>query len=58
MSDAAEIDNDGLDTVSFAFNLRLQALHLVAVERVGDILSLESVGSRSSQKKGHIPDEC
>lgn len=41
MSNAAEIDNDGLDTVALAFNLGLQFLHLVAVEGVGDILSIQ-----------------
>jgi hypothetical protein len=37
LSDAAQIDDDGLDTVALALDLGLQALHLVAVEGVGDI---------------------
>ena len=51
LGDATEIDDDGLNTVAFAFNLGLQALHLVAVERVGDILILVSVGSRYSPRR-------
>ena len=38
LSNTAEIDDDGLDTVAFAFDLGQEALHLVAIERVGDIL--------------------
>lgn len=38
VGDTAKVDNDGLDTVAFSFNLGLQPLHLVAVEGVGDIL--------------------
>jgi hypothetical protein len=38
VSNAAEVGNDGFDTVTFAFNLGLETLHLVAVEGVGDIL--------------------
>lgn len=34
---AAEVDDDGLDAVTFAFNLGLELLHLVTVEGVGDI---------------------
>lgn len=37
MSDAAEIDNNGLDSVTLSLNFRLDTLHLVTVERVGDI---------------------
>ena len=37
LSHAAQVDNDGLDAVALAFNLRLDFLHLVAVEGVGDI---------------------
>ncbi len=47
MRDAAEIDNDRLDAVSLAFDLGLETFHLITVERVGDILCLASVGSRS-----------
>merc|ERR1711977_292455 len=39
LSNAAEIDNDGLNTVSFAFDLRLELLHLVAVEGIFHIAS-------------------
>ena len=35
--DAGQVDDDGLDAVAFALDLGLQALHLVAVEGVGDI---------------------
>lgn len=34
----AEIDHDSLDTVTLALYLGLKTLHLVAVERVRDIL--------------------
>ena len=37
LSHAAQIDNDSLDTVTLAFDLRLETLHFVAVEGVGDI---------------------
>ena len=37
LSHAAQVDNDGLDAVALAFDLGLDALHLVAVEGVGDI---------------------
>ena len=38
MGNTAKVDNDGLDTVAFAFNLRLDTLHFVTVEGIGDIL--------------------
>ena len=38
-SNTAEIDNDSLDTVALALNLGLETLHLVAVKRVGNVLS-------------------
>jgi hypothetical protein len=34
---AAEVDNDGLDTVSFTFDLGLQTLHLVTIESIANI---------------------
>ena len=37
LSNAVEVDNDSLDAVALAFNLGLEALHLVAIEGVGDI---------------------
>lgn len=37
LGDATEVDNDSLDTVSLAFNLGLEPLHLVSVEGVLDI---------------------
>lgn len=40
MSNIAQIDDDGLDTIALAFNLGLETLHLVTVEAVGDILAL------------------
>jgi len=36
-SDAAQVDNDGLDTVSLTFDLGLQTLHLVTIESIADI---------------------
>lgn len=38
MSNIAQVDNDSLDTVTLAFDLGLEALHLVAVEGILDIL--------------------
>ena len=38
LSDVAQVDDDGLDTVTLAFNLGLKTLHLVAVEGVADVL--------------------
>lgn len=35
---AAQICHNGLDSIAFAFDLRLETFHFVAVERVGDIL--------------------
>jgi hypothetical protein len=34
LGDAAEVDNDSFDTVALAFNLGLEPLHLVAIERI------------------------
>lgn len=42
ISDVAQIDDNGLDTVSLALDLGLETLHFVTVERVGDILSCVS----------------
>jgi len=36
-SNAAQVDNDGLDTVSLTFDLGLQTLHLVTIESIADI---------------------
>jgi hypothetical protein len=36
-SDAAQVDNDGLDTVPLTFDLGLQTLHLVTIESIADI---------------------
>jgi len=44
MSNTAEIGNDSLDAVAFALNLRLDTLHLVAVEGIGDILQCGLAG--------------
>lgn len=38
VGDATEVHHDSLDAVAFALNLGLEPLHLVAVERVLDIL--------------------
>jgi hypothetical protein len=37
VGNAGQVDDDGLDTVALALDLGLQAFHLVAVERVGDV---------------------
>lgn len=37
VGNAGQVDDDGLDAVALALDLGLQALHLVAVEGVGDI---------------------
>jgi len=37
LGNAWEIGNDCLDAVAFAFDLGLQALHLVSIEGIGDI---------------------
>ena len=42
MSNAAQIDDDSLDTVAFTFNLGLKTFHLIAIKRVGDILLWQS----------------
>lgn len=44
-SNAAKVDDNSLDAVSFPFNLGLKTFHLVAVERVGDILKSLLAGS-------------
>ncbi|KAI6751204.1 hypothetical protein HG530_014118 [Fusarium avenaceum] len=36
-SNTAQVDDDGLDTVSFTFDLGLQTLHLVTIESIADI---------------------
>jgi hypothetical protein len=36
-SNTAQVDDDGLDTVSFTFDLGLQTLHLVTIEGIADI---------------------
>jgi hypothetical protein len=37
LGNAGQVDNNGFDTVSFAFNLCLETLHLVAIEGVADV---------------------
>ena len=58
MSNAAEIDNDGLNTVALAFNLGLQFLHLVAVEGVGDILRILVNHALVIYQMKNLPDGC
>ena len=41
MSNATQIDNDGLDAVALSFNLGLQLFHFVAVEGIRDILNVD-----------------
>ena len=42
LSDVAQVDDNGLDTVTLAFNLGLKTLHLVTVEGVADVLQMVS----------------
>ena len=49
MCNAAEVCNDGLNTIAFALDFGLQTLHLVAVEWVGNILQCVS-----KNKQGYI----
>lgn len=44
VSNAAQVDDDGLDAVTLALNLGLDTLHLVAVEGVGDVATDVNVG--------------
>ncbi len=48
MGNAAEVGNDGLDTVALALDLGLETLHLVAVKGVGHILQNELAGCRET----------
>lgn len=56
LSHAAQVDNDGLDAVALAFDLGLDALHLVAVEGVGDIAANVD-GSHGDGGAGGLVDE-
>jgi hypothetical protein len=38
LSDTAQVDDDGFDTVSFALNLGLKSFHFIPVEGIGDVL--------------------
>ena len=42
LRDTAKIDDDSLDAISFAFDLRHEAFHLVPIEGVGDILEVSA----------------
>lgn len=56
LGDTAQVDNDGLDTVTLALNLGLDLLHLVAVELVGDILYMLLVSGQGINKDvSHYP---
>ena len=44
VGDVAQVHNDSLDAVTLALDLGLQALHLVAVEGIGDIPANVDVG--------------
>lgn len=37
MSNAAKVDDNTLDSVALSFDLGLERLHLVTVERIGDV---------------------
>lgn len=56
LRDAGEIRDNGLDAITFALDFRLQALHLVAVERVGDILHLVSGKVSMYHQQVALPD--
>lgn len=45
LSDASQVDNDGLDTIALAFDLCLETLHLVAIEDIADIATNVDEGS-------------
>jgi hypothetical protein len=52
LGNTAKVDNDSLDTVTLALYLGHQTLHLVPVERVGDILYFDqTTGLESSAAK-------
>ena len=38
LGDTAQVDDDCLDTIPFAFDLGLKTLHFVTIEGIGDIL--------------------
>ena len=42
MRNTAEVCDDSLDTVAFAFDLGNKAFHFVTVKRIGDILEIVS----------------
>lgn len=54
LSNTAQIDDDSFDTVAFAFDLGLKALHLVAIEGVGNILTWEISKRRTGPGKGGL----
>ena len=59
LRNTAQIDDDSLDTIAFAFDLRLKTLHLITIERVGDILLCKSAnGALVVEGKDCLPDEC
>ena len=53
LGNAAEIDDDGLDTVPFALDLGLETLHLVAIEGIFLILRYVSRPSEDFRKRGY-----
>ena len=57
VSDAAEIDNNSLDTVALSFHFRLQLLHLITVKGVGNILGIVVSSRRQGLKERNLPDE-
>ncbi len=53
LSNAAKVDNNGLDAIPFTLDLRLEAFHLVTIEGIGDILkSVLAKISGMSDRKG------
>lgn len=56
MRNAAQVRDDGLDAVAFAFNFGLEQLHLVAIEGVFDILKAGiSTASCEASKTNSVP---
>ena len=56
LGDATKVGYNSLDSITFAFDLRLQTFHLVAVKGVGNILLEISV--RHGRGCCHLHDEC
>lgn len=67
MGNAVQIDNNSFDTVALALDFGLETLHLIAVEGIGNILSMTERDQNNvfplelkdvGDKLDDIPDEC